>query len=117
MATRLSRSLKASLTKQLQRDSQVMAQTRSIIRGQFEILHKQMMQDFETHPVTRELKSGPGSSNISGSLPRGNLFGFIGFESGDDPTATTGNGVRNGRGAVAGRVLRAAHEDGGGVAL
>ena len=74
MATRLSRSLKASLTKQLQRDSQVMAQTRLIIRGQFEVLHKQMMQDFETHPVTRELKSGPGSSNISGSLPRGNLL-------------------------------------------
>lgn len=64
-----------------------MAQTRAIIRGQFEVLHKKMMQDFESHPVTRELKSGPGSSNISGSLPRGNLFGFIGFESGDDPTS------------------------------
>jgi hypothetical protein len=87
MTTRLSRSLKASINKQLQKDPQIMAQTRAIIRGQFEVLHKKMMQDFESHPVTRELKSGSGSSNISGSLPRGNLFGFIGFENGDDPTA------------------------------
>ena len=37
MTARLSRSLKASIKKQLQRDSQVMAQTRAIIRRQFEV--------------------------------------------------------------------------------
>ena len=31
------------------KDPQIMAQTRAIIRGQFDVLHKQMMQDFEKY--------------------------------------------------------------------
>lgn len=47
---------------------------------------KQLLQDFETHVVTQEIKGGPSSANISGTLGGyGNLFTFIGFESGSDP--------------------------------
>ena len=39
------------------------------------------------HPVTREIDSGKGGSNISGTLGgKSNLFSFIGFKYGDKPT-------------------------------
>lgn len=52
---------------------------------------KIMQEEFEEHPVTREIAGGIGSSNISetlggGSSPK-NLFAFIGFPEGEqDPT-------------------------------
>ena len=87
MAARLDRSVKSSIARQLQRDTQLALQTRNIIEKQFRVLHNKLMQDFESHAVTRELKAGPSSSNISGTLPRGNLFGFIGFYAESDPIA------------------------------
>lgn len=45
-----------------------------------------LLNDFNSHPVTREINAGPFSSNISGTLGGyGNLFSFIGFESGSNP--------------------------------
>jgi hypothetical protein len=44
------------------------------------------IQEFESHPVTKEIESGPGASNSSGTLGGyGNLFSFIGFNKGYDP--------------------------------
>ncbi len=47
-----------------------------------------LLKDFNKHPVTREIESGPDASNVSGTLPGGygNLFSFIGFNSGENPT-------------------------------
>lgn len=45
----------------------------------------QMLDSFDTHPVTREIKAGPsgGNKNISGTLNGyGNLYSFIGFVGG-----------------------------------
>lgn len=45
-------------------------------------------KDFETHPVTQELDGGENASNISGTLGGyGNLFSFLGFNQGANPTA------------------------------
>lgn len=47
-----------------------------------------LIGQFYSHPVTREIKSGPNAQNSSGTLGGyGNLFSFIGFESGDNPIA------------------------------
>ena len=44
--------------------------------------------DFESHPVTQELDGGENASNISGTLGGyGNLFSFLGFNRGANPTA------------------------------
>ena len=52
-----------------------------------QIAKNEALKDFATHPVTRELKAGPDSNNVSGTLGgRGNLFSFIGFRDGIDPT-------------------------------
>ena len=50
-------------------------------------IRAEALKEFRAHSVTRELKAGPGSSNVSNTLGgRGNLFSFIGFNEGSDPT-------------------------------
>ena len=46
------------------------------------------IQEFESHPVTKELSEGQDAANTSGTLGNvgGNLYSFIGFYDGDDPT-------------------------------
>lgn len=57
-----------------------------LIYKKFELEKKRMIQQFLMLPVTRELLAGPQARNISGTLGGyGNLFTFIGFESGSDP--------------------------------
>lgn len=51
-------------------------------------VQKESIKDFQFHPVTKEIDSGPDSSNTSGLTGGyGNLFSFIGFDSSDKPTA------------------------------
>jgi hypothetical protein len=85
MANRLNRSVKVAIAKQLSNDKELQLKTRQIIEKQFRTAHQKLMNDFESHAVTRELRAGSGGSNVSGTLPEGNLFGFIGFTSGTDP--------------------------------
>ena len=47
-----------------------------------------MLAEFESHPVTKEIRGGPDAHNISGTLGGiGNLFSFIGFHDSDRPIA------------------------------
>ena len=58
------------------------------IRDQVNEAQREMLMDFENHPITREINSGPEANNESGTLGGyGNLFSFIGFEYGSDPIA------------------------------
>lgn len=48
-----------------------------------------LLKEFDEHPVTREILAGPAptTENISGTLGgEGNLFSFLGFSFGDNPT-------------------------------
>lgn len=59
---------------------------------------KAMQDEFARHPVTKEIQGGIGADNESGTLigdfredpekgdGKPNLFSFIGFDAGDDPT-------------------------------
>ena len=54
------------------------------------------IEQFEEHPVTKEIESGPEASNSSGTLNgQGNLFSFIGFERGSNPIAPVSNFLKN----------------------
>ena len=51
-------------------------------------IQREMISEFENHPITRELEMGPGGQNISGTLGgKGNLFTFIGFSKNEKPTS------------------------------
>lgn len=48
---------------------------------------QELISSFEQDPVTVEIDGGENASNISGTLSgRGNLFSFIGFQKGSNPT-------------------------------
>ena len=61
---------------------------RSKANALFDKEKQRLLSDFDQHPVTMELQMGPEGENISGTLgSKGNLFSFIGFNAGDNPTA------------------------------
>lgn len=52
----------------------------------FDQSKRQLLEDFVSHPVTKEIEAGPDTKNTSNTiLGAGNLYSFIGFESGSDP--------------------------------
>lgn len=58
-----------------------------VVNTEFIKAKEKLIQNFEQHPVTREIEAGVNASNVSNTLGgRGNLFSFIGFESSDNPT-------------------------------
>ena len=60
---------------------------RSLIAPKIEEKQRELVREFQIHPITVELDAGPRASNTSGTLGGyGNLFSFIGFSSGDRPT-------------------------------
>jgi hypothetical protein len=69
---------------------EVQAKANRIVLGLFGRAQVAMIKNFLEHPVTLELKAGasnPDTANISETLNgEGNLFGFLGFFQGQDPT-------------------------------
>ena len=60
--------------------------TRKVAKEKFERAKKNLINDFDSHPVTQEIESGEESENISGTLGGyGNLYTFIGFYKQEDP--------------------------------
>ncbi len=74
------------IEKQAVRESSFKKEVKSVIKKEFEDIHKQFLDKFNSHPVTQEIEGGVFSSNISKTLGGlGNLFTYIGFDSGSDP--------------------------------
>ena len=60
---------------------------REEIKPKLKEKQEQLIKQFEIHPITIEIDAGPRASNSSGTLGGyGNLFSFIGFSSGSNPT-------------------------------
>lgn len=58
---------------------------RPIIQKRIDDAQAEMVDEFQEHPVTKEILAGENSTNSSGVLGGyGNLFSFIGFEQGDN---------------------------------
>tara|TARA_R110002020_G_scaffold147245_5_gene322515 strand:+ start:3692 stop:4324 length:633 start_codon:yes stop_codon:yes gene_type:complete len=60
---------------------------RSYIAPKLQKKQDRLVKNFKTDKITIELKAGPTASNSSGILGGyGNLFSFIGFSAGENPT-------------------------------
>lgn len=58
-----------------------------IVNKRVEEEKQNLIREFSTHPVTQEIESGENADNSSGTLGGyGNLFSFIGFRVGENPT-------------------------------
>lgn len=83
------------ISKQLQQQIEskavnyILRQNSEKIISQFENIKQRLINEFLNHPVTKEINAGPYANNTSGTLSnisQGNLFSFIGFELGTNPT-------------------------------
>lgn len=74
---------KALSSKPMQNKAYVIAQER------LNNAQREMSEEFEAHPVTKEIDGGKDSANLSGTLGGyGNLFTFIGFSSESNPMSS-----------------------------
>lgn len=59
-----------------------------IAEAKFAKAKSELIQEFSSHPVSKEIEGGPNANNISGTLGGyGNLFSFIGFNYGANPVS------------------------------
>lgn len=66
------------------------------ITNQFEESKEVFLNEFNEHPVTREIENGASSSNISNTLNGiGNLFSFIGFKESSNPIQDLKNIIKS----------------------
>jgi hypothetical protein len=87
--------LTASMTEGKNR-STVSSLIRQEWQKKIDYAQNQMIQSYENDPVTVEIDGGVLASNSSSTLGgKGNLFSFIGFESGSDPTQPVKQLLRN----------------------
>jgi hypothetical protein len=78
---------KRLIQKQIFNNRAVKKIVRDIVKAEVEKEKALFRQDFESHPVTQELDGGENASNVSGTLGGyGNLFSFLGFNNGSNPT-------------------------------
>lgn len=74
------------LFRDLNKDRDFSLAKRNAIKKEFEKIKNEMLDEFNDHPVTREIEAGVDAPNISGTLNGvTNLFSFIGFNAGDNP--------------------------------
>ena len=79
---------KKLIQKEIFNNRAVKKMVRDIVQKEVEKEKALFQQDFESHPVTQELDGGENASNISNTLGGyGNLFSFLGFNQGANPTA------------------------------
>jgi hypothetical protein len=79
---------KKALDKAIFTNRAVKKMVRNIVQKEVEKEKILFRADFESHPVTQELDGGETASNNSGTLGGyGNLFSFLGFNNGANPTA------------------------------
>lgn len=77
----------SDVIKGLKTEPQYIAYIESRMIQEFEKIKKEILNDFDNHPVTVEIEGGIYADNISGTLNGiTNLFSFIGFNATDKPT-------------------------------
>lgn len=91
------RAIIRKLDDELASRSDVQTKANAIVANIFNRGHRMLMRDFSEHKITQEIRGGPhGTANISETLNgEGNLFAFLGFFDGQDPTKELEDMLRN----------------------
>jgi hypothetical protein len=86
---------KSSIQKKILESKSVQRMVKNIVQKELEKEKALFRAEFESHPVTKELDGGENASNVSGTLGGyGNLFSFLGFNKGSNPTAPVKSLIR-----------------------
>ena len=77
-----------SISKKIKNSPKTIKKVREVAELKLKKEKQRLLVAFESHPVTREIMSGPDSANLSGTLAGyGNLFSFIGFSQSSNPVS------------------------------
>jgi hypothetical protein len=77
-----------SISKKIKNSPKTIKKVREVAELKLKKEKQRLLVAFESHPVTREIMSGPDSGNLSGTLAGyGNLFSFIGFSQSSNPVS------------------------------
>mgnify|MGYP003126402593 CR=1 FL=1 len=75
-----------SIANKVSKSPKVINKMEQIVNIRVENAKRMMVEDFDNHPVSMEIKAGPNAGNSSGTLGGyGNLYTFIGFRSSARP--------------------------------
>jgi hypothetical protein len=75
-----------SLGKKLEKNKKLRGQVERKVANALEVKKGEALAELVSHPVSKEIEAGASASNSSGTLGGyGNLFSFIGFNSGSAP--------------------------------
>jgi len=78
--------------KDLQKDKDFANIKKNAIEKEFNKIKNDILEEFNNHPITREIEMGINALNISGTLNNvTNLYSFIGFDEGTDPISPIRN--------------------------
>jgi hypothetical protein len=77
------RLLRIEVSRQAER--QIGAEMDKLIKSDFKAKRDELMNEFDTHPVTEEIKAGPRAMSRYVSSSEGNLFSFLGFDADQKP--------------------------------
>tara|TARA_Y100001938_G_C8091270_1_gene435225 strand:- start:1132 stop:1728 length:597 start_codon:yes stop_codon:yes gene_type:complete len=76
-----------SILYKISKSPKVQKQVQKKINDKVQAFKRGVLDQFDSHPVTREISAGENAVNVSNSLGGyGNLFSFIGFASSSNPT-------------------------------
>jgi hypothetical protein len=75
------RTLKAALQSQVLANKKIQKSFDQEVEKKFQIYKTEMLRELDSHPITKDLQNNVDS----GLVARGTLFGFLGFENGEDP--------------------------------
>lgn len=77
-----------SIAKKIKNAPKTIKRVREITQSKLDTEKDILLDNFEMHPVTKEIVAGPSAQNISGTLAGyGNLFSFIGFSESSNPVS------------------------------
>ena len=65
------------------------------VRKKANAIKKEVLQQFDKHEVTKEIKKGPSGRSSSLLGGQGNFFGFLGFEKGSQPIVALSEVLEN----------------------
>jgi len=85
--SRFTKTLRSKGMRKLSTDRKLHKKIYDRSKRMFERSKRKMLEEFQNHPVTKEIESGPHTTNTSGTITggAGNLYSFIGFHDGADP--------------------------------
>ena len=74
------------INREMPKSRRTLVKVSKLAEKQLRVAKRELISEFNNHPITKEIEAGPDANNTSGTLGGyGNLFSYIGFYEEEDP--------------------------------